>query len=382
MRQTRLYLFGFVALGLIDAAIGPSLGPLARSFGVDLAAVASALVAMAVGRLLGSALSGRLYALPAPHRTLALGFAFSALMALAITLTQSVPGMLVVGFGLGIVSSTVDVGSNTLIQWAHGERVGPYMNALHVAFGIGGALAPPTVAMSLQAVSGVQFAWAVVAALCLLTALAALRTPAPPPSAAQAQGTKNKISPLVLLPLGVTFFLYVGAEASLVTWLTDYGVLMGMDRVGAATALATGFWVTYIVGRLTAIALTRRIAPLRVALGGLVLGALAAILFVLSSAHAEGGNAPLWVAVLAMGLGFGPVFPNAVSVAGARLGATSGLTSFLFVVAGAGATFWPWWVGQRIDATAGGVVPWVAAACMAGSFVGFSAFLLRTRQRV
>lgn len=373
--QTALYYSGFVVLGLLDGGIGPSLSTFAGSAGVTLAEIAACVAAAALGRLSGSVIAGRLYGRVNGHLALAVGFALTAAASGAITFLPGLLALVAGSYLLGLFSSTVDVGSNTMIQWTHGDRVGPYMNGLHLAFGGGGALAPVVIATSLAATGQVRFAWLGIAALNVAMMVAALliRPPSPPPVHSAAGLSRVKALPLALI--GGAFFAYAGCEITMVTWAADYGVAIGLERTGAATVFATTYWLSFMVGRLLAIPATHRF-PLRSVTGAaFVLSAAAGLAFVLS-----GGASPwLWLAVCGVGVGIAPIFPNAVAFAGARLGATAGITGYVFVLASLGALLWPWVAGQLFETTRGAIVPWMVFGFSVATGLLFWAFDRATR---
>ena len=369
--QTGLYGAGFIALGLVDGGVGPSLSTFAANAGVSLGEIAIIVAAMAFGRLTGSAIAGRLYAHAHGHRALAGGYALTALAAAAITFLPGVPAAAVGLFLLGTFSATVDVGSNTLIQWTHGDRVGPFMNGLHLAFGAGGALAPVLVAASLTLSGQVRVAWLVIAAVNVLIMLAALTVAPPRPSTHQAAAAAGPRAPGATLALvGLLFFAYAGCEATMFTWTADFGVSLGFERTGAATALATAFWLSFMAGRLLAIPATHRWPIRTVSIGALGLGIVSGLAFVLSA-----GQSPwIWIAVCGLGVAIGPIFPNMLAFAGERLGATAGITGFVFVLTSVGAMLWPWLAGQLFEPTRGAVIPWMALGFVAASLLIFAAF--------
>lgn len=368
--QTSLYVAGFIALGLVDGGVGPSLSTFAANAGVSLGEIAIIVAAMALGRLTGSAIAGRLYARAHGHRALAGGYALTALAAAAITYLPGVPAAAVGLFLLGVFSSTVDVGSNTLIQWTHGNRVGPFMNGLHLAFGAGGALAPLLVAASLTLSGQVRLAWLVIGAVNTLIMIAALTVTPPRPSVSQSAsaGTRPPTTKLVLV--GLLFFAYAGCEATMFTWTADYGVSLGFERTGAATTLATAFWLSFMAGRLLAIPATHRWPIRTVSIAALGLGIVSGLAFVLSA-----GQSPwIWLAVCGLGIAIGPIFPNMLAFAGERLGATAGVTGFVFVLGSLGTMLWPWLAGQLFEPTHGVIIPWMALGFVAVSMLIFGVF--------
>ena len=123
-------------------SIGPSLDALRAQSGSSTEAIALLFTANSLGYIAGSLLAGRLYARIAGHRVLP-----AALLVLA-PLTLTVPwlgslGLLMLVFGLiGVPLGVMDVGGNTLIVWLYRADVPPYMNALHLSFGVGAFIGP------------------------------------------------------------------------------------------------------------------------------------------------------------------------------------------------------------------------------------------------
>ncbi|MCA1553158.1 MAG: MFS transporter, partial [Chloroflexi bacterium] len=124
--QTIGYYLSFIALGLVVASLGPTLPALASNTHAALREVSVLFSARAFGYLCGSVVGGRLYDRTAGHRVMAL---VTVAMAILLALVPVVPALVVLTvlmFMLGTNEGALDVGSNTLIVWVHGHKVGPY----------------------------------------------------------------------------------------------------------------------------------------------------------------------------------------------------------------------------------------------------------------
>ncbi len=75
---------------------------------------------------------------------------------------------------LGVAQGALDVGGNALLLWTYGSKVGPYMNGLHLFFGIGAFIAPVLVAQSIRAMDNLNLAYWGMAALMLIPAVGLL----------------------------------------------------------------------------------------------------------------------------------------------------------------------------------------------------------------
>ncbi len=182
------YYATYVLLGLMLTAIGPSLDALQAQTGSTTQAIALLFTANSLGYIAGSLLAGRLYARFPGNRVLSGSLLVLAVLAVTIPTVGSLGLLVVVFVVIGIPLGVMDVGGNTLLVWLFRDEVPPYMNALHLSFGVG-ALAGPLVFDRFAVTTGnASFTFWLFAVLMLPVAawLATLATPDSPPDAAAA----------------------------------------------------------------------------------------------------------------------------------------------------------------------------------------------------
>ena len=160
---TAAYLASFIPLGLAANAIGPSVTALRRQVGVDVGAISQLFIASAIGYFIGSMLSGRGYDRRFGHRLYAAGLAGSGVAILASGFVSSFGALIGAFLVIGLAGGAIDVGGNTLMVWQRQGNVGPFMNALHLCFGIGALLAPLLINRSVAWGGDVRIAFGVVA---------------------------------------------------------------------------------------------------------------------------------------------------------------------------------------------------------------------------
>src|SRR5688572_1566025 len=144
-------------LGLGVAVLGPTLPALAEQVSRPVADL-SRLFLAGVGFTLGTLLAARLYDRAPGHRVLALAQLFSAAMLVAIPLASSFTVLLAVIAAKSVADGLINTGVNTLLVWTYGQRVGPYMNALHFCFGLGAFVSPFLVAQVVEIPGGYRWA--------------------------------------------------------------------------------------------------------------------------------------------------------------------------------------------------------------------------------
>lgn len=377
LMQTAAYYLAFVALGLIGPLVGPSLNSLAANTGSALSAVSAVFVANSLGRLAGSLLGGRLLDRVPGHPLVAAGLAGAAALMAAIPLAPALTVLVTAFFVLGIAQNFIDVSGNTLLVWTHGgARVGPYMNGLHLMFGVGAFFAPVVAARALGWGGDIRWAYWFAAVLMAPIALWLLRLPSPMrrPTATRA-AVDAPVSKSLIASVCLFFFLVVGAEVAMAGWTFNFGTAIGLDSDGAA-ALAAAFWGAYTFGRLIAIPISTRASAPRVMVADLAACIAGAAIFTLGPAW----PAAAWVGAFVIGLGMASIFPTMLTFVGGRLNVTGKINGVLFAGSNLGAMTFPWLIGQGFEPLGPGTLSVVVLAAMTAAAVVFAIINVATRR--
>lgn len=372
MGQTLTYYAAFVALGLTTASLGPTLLGLAQQTGSDISQISFLFTARALGYLIGSFTGGRLYDWLPGHRTMALALAAMALLLANVplaTLLWVVTALLLL---VGVMEGVVDVGGNTLIVWVHRDKVGPYMNGLHLFFALGAFLTPLIVAQAILLTGNFGSAYWILALLLLpvILRLVPLASPAPLVSRADAPAARP---PVMLLGLFVLlFFLIAGAEQSFSGWIFSYTVKSGLTDATTAAYVNAAYWGAFSMGRIASIPLAARLRPRVIILADLILALSGlALLFVFRSSLAG-----LWLGTALFGLGIASAFPTLLTFGGRHMTITGAITGWFFVGASASGMVLPWLIGQWFAPLGPISMVLVVGAALALAALVF-AFLLR-----
>ena len=351
------YFAAYVVLGLVTASLGPTLPGLAENTGASLGTVGLLFTARALGFTLGSLYGGRAYDRFHGHRVMV-----GVLLFIAITLAL-VPFaslfwllaaiMLALGFGEG----SLDVGGNTLLVWLKGERVGPYMNAMHFFFGAGAFLSPIIIAQVIGMSEGIAWAYWALAVLVVPVAIWLTRVPSPEPPAGSSEQKRVGGSSLLVFLVAAFFFLYVGAEASFGGWIFTYASQMNFEgqAVPETTAayLTSAFWGALTLGRLASIPLAARLRPSRLLILDLV-GCLASLATFLMWPRS---SFILWLGTIGLGVFMASIFPTTFSFAERRMPISGRVTGLFFVGVGAGGMSLPWLVGRLFEVVGSNALP-------------------------
>ena len=363
--KTAGYFAAFVVLGLVSAALGPTLPGLAEHTGTDLAEISVLFSAWALGYLLGSLLAGWLYDRVPSHPVLTVVLVtMTAVMAL-VPVIPLLWLLVVVMLLLGVAGGMLDVGGNTLLVWVHRDKVGPFMNGLHFCFGLGAFLSPVIVAQAVRIGGSISWAYWVLALLILPVLVWLARLRSPKPQIASKDDPATRVDHLLVALVALFFFLYVGAETSFGGWIFSYATGMGLADETKAAYLTSAFWGALTLGRLLAVPIAARFKPAAMLVGDLA-GCLVSVAVILLW---PGAAAAMWIGALGLGLSMASIFPTVISLAESRMTITGRVTSWFFVGASLGSMTLPWLIGQlfesvspRVTILAVGVNLLVAAA--------------------
>lgn len=375
--QTFVYYAAFIALGATTASLGPTLPGLAENTGTALSQISFLFTARGLGYMIGSFVGGRLYDRTAGHPVMAGALvAMACLMALVplLPLLWLLTGVL---WLVGMAEGTLDVGGNTLLVWVHGDQVGPFMNGLHLAFGVGAFLSPIIIAQAVLMSGGIAWAYWVLALLMLPVGVGLWRVSSPTNQAVSEEGAVEQANNHLLVGLiAMFFFVYAGSEVSFGGWLFTYAMELGLADETMGAYLTSAFFGFFTLGRLLAIPIAARFTPRTILLTDLV-GSVAgvALIFALSSSVVA-----LWVGAALVGFAMASIFPTTLSFAERHLTITGKVTGWFFVGASIGGMSFPWIIGQLFESVGPPIVMFTILGALLAA-MGLFALLMAYSRR-
>lgn len=363
IRQTAAYYLAFILLGLTAALLGPTINALAQNASVTLGEVSILFTAYSLGYLGGSLVSGRLFDRVRGHPLVAASLICVAALLSATPLLPSLWLLVLIQVLLGVAASAVDVGCNTLLVWVHDREVGPFMNALHLMFGVGAFLAPIVTSAAISAAGGVAWAYwlPALAAIPVAGLLMLLPSPQAQHTAGDMRGSAGS-NPLLITLIVLFFFLIVAGEAGMAGWLFNYAKAYGADD--AASALTTSaFWGAFTMGRLLSIPIAVRVRASRI----LFVSTALCVLGLLIMLAGQGDATATTASALVFGLGMASLFAMMVAYAEQHM-VISGSTTGLFLVgASLGGMVVPLLIGRTFESIGPVVMPAALLICMVGA---------------
>jgi FHS family Na+ dependent glucose MFS transporter 1 len=378
LRVASAYYATYVLLGLMLTCIGPSLGALKAQVGSTTDAIALLFTANSLGYIAGSLLAARLYPRVPGNRVLSAALVVLALLTFCVPALRSLGLLLLVFALIGIPLGVMDVGGNTLVVWLYGDEVPPYMNALHLSFGLG-AFAGPLVFDRVAVSTGDLPAtfWLFAAAM-VPVALWLARSPSPdPPTAAgmtlDGRSILRRYAWLVAL-FAAFFFMHMGGELAFAGWISTYAdAATGSETV--ARLVNSAFWGGLVIGRLVAVPLALRVAPRVMLLLDLIGAVLSLGLLIL----APDSTPALWIGTVGFGLSIASMVASSFNLAERRMPISSQVSSTFLIGGSLGSMTLPWLVGQLYVPYGPLSVVYVTTAAMLAASLLFG-LTVRTRR--
>jgi FHS family Na+ dependent glucose MFS transporter 1 len=359
---TFTYFAGLFTIGLATSVLGPSLPTLAAQTGSTIGRISYLFTGFSLGYLLGSLLSGRIYDRVKGHPLLTVSLAAMALVLFAVPFIPDLWGLVALLFVLGLGGAVLDVGSNTLLIWMHGSKVGPFMNGLHFFFGLGALIAPVVVAQSLRVTGDINLAYWALAALFIPVAVIVLRLPSPAIRSTSSESESSSRADFLFVALiGFFYFLHVGSELGFGGWVYTYALQTGVGTETTAAYLNSAYWGSLTLGRLFGIWLSTKMLPRFMLLTDLA-GCIIAGFIIL---FGQGVPGAVWAGTVLMGLSIASIFATGLNFAERNIHISGATTSWIFVGSSLGGMFFPWLIGQLFEARGPGMLPFVMIVSLA-----------------
>ena len=349
---TTAYYLAFILLGLTIAAEGPTLLKLAEHTSSALDEISSLFLFGSLGYLLGSYIGGRLYDRVPGHRFMAGVLVCLGIMVALVPLAPSRGVLFSVALILGLFKGALDVGCNTLLLWVHDETVGPFMNGLHAAFGVGAFIAPLIVAQVLAATGDIYWVYWFFAVTAFPLAIWIWGLASPASRAVPVQHENARFPILPVLTIVLCFVLYVGGELGYGAWIYTYAFKLNFGTEVTSAYLTSAYWGSFTLGRLLGIWVSTRARPITMLVLDFV-GCVVSLGLILLFRESV---IILWIGTVLFGIAQASIFPTFITLAEERMHVTGTITGLFLVGAGVGGMILPWLIGQAFEQVGAGAM--------------------------
>lgn len=348
--QSLAYYIGFITLGLAMTSTGPALPDLLEHTHSSIDAFAIVFTISSIGFLVGSFAGGWLFDQVNGNIVIGTCHMLVALTLAATPLISSLWWMGLVMFITSFSMSLIDLGSNTLMTWVHGEgdEGAVFMNALHFFFGVGAAISPLLIGKIVSSTGDIYWAYWLLAILMIPSIVLMFIVPSPVIRHQEEKQTptkKNGKSLLAIL-LVVYFMFYVGLEAQFGNYIVSYIEAMPFGVKGATSyQINSIFWSMITVGRFLAIPIAVKLKP-RTIITLDVFGIILSFIIMLSF---NNSIVSLWIGTTLLGLSLASMFPTGIIFAEKQFGLTGKITSYFYLGIGVSGMVFPWIIGQFFE---------------------------------
>ena len=315
----------FVALGMPDGLLGVAWPSIRGDFSISLDAIGMFLTALVIGYMTSSFFSGPIVTRFGVGKVLAISCTLTGIALFGYTFVPEWWMMVLLGVIAGFGAGAIDAGLNTYVAAHFSEGL---MQWLHASWGVGITLGPIIMTLGLGATDTWHTGYRIVGGFQLFLAACFVLTlpmwsdndkPAAHDEPKKLTDYKTPMSETMHQPRvwmsALLFFLYVGAEGALGTWI--YTLLTESRGIDPTLAgfWAGSYWATFTVGRVIAGLFANRIGTNKLVIGGLIGALIGAALLVWNPSSAVN-----LLAVAIIGFCIAPIFPAMMSGTSKRVG--------------------------------------------------------------
>lgn len=320
-----LSFIAFVALGMPDGLLGVAWPSIRSGFSIPLDALGMFLTALVIGYMTSSFFSGPIVTRVGVGKVLAISCTLTGIALFGYTFVPVWWMMVLLGVVAGFGAGAIDAGLNTYVAAHFSEGL---MQWLHASWGVGITLGPIIMTLGLSATDTWHTGYRIVGGFQLFLAVCFVLTlpmwtdndkPTAHDEPKKLTDYKTPMSETMRQPRvwmsALLFFLYVGAEGALGTWI--YTLLTESRGIDPTLAgfWAGSYWATFTVGRVIAGLFANRIGTNKLVIGGLIGALIGAVLLVWNPSEAVN-----LLAVAIIGFCIAPIFPAMMSGTSKRVG--------------------------------------------------------------
>ena len=320
-----LSFIAFVALGMPDGLLGVAWPSIRNGFSIPLDALGMFLTALVIGYMTSSFFSGPIVTRFGVGKVLAISCTLTGIALFCYTFVPAWWMMVLLGVVAGFGAGAIDAGLNTYVAAHFSEGL---MQWLHASWGVGITLGPIIMTLGLSNTDSWHTGYRIVGGFQLFLAACFLLTlpmwsendkPAAHDEPMKLTDYKTSMGEtmreLRVWMSALLFFLYVGAEGAIGTWI--YTLLTESRGIDPTVAgfWAGSYWATFTVGRIIAGLFAKRAGVNLLVTGGLVGAFFGSVLLVWNPSEAVN-----LLAVAIIGFCIAPIFPAMMSGTSKRVG--------------------------------------------------------------
>lgn len=377
LRLTFGYYLLFIVLGLDIALTGPNLPALASQTNVRLGQMGFIFLAGSLGYIAGTLMGGRVFDRMKGNPVMGAAQIAAAAMIALVPIAPWFWLLLLITMIKGFFEGMINTGGNTLLTWAHGTKVAPYMNGLHFSFGVGAFISPLLVAQFIQVDGGYRWAYWIISLFALLVGIYIYSMPGSPAAIHKQTQTSTervktpRLDIIYIISAALFLFFYVSAELSYSGWLYTYAFTLNLASAAQAAYLTSVFWFSFTIGRLVAIPISIRLKPRLMILFALV----GSIAFILLLQFIPSSSVILWISTIGFGFFMAPVYATGYTIAGQSIQLTGRNSGVILLGDSVGSLVLPTVVGQVLESMGPRAMVSLVFTSLIGNFLTFLVML-------
>ncbi|GAP41483.1 MFS transporter [Flexilinea flocculi] len=347
------YFLSLLSLGFVGSIFGSMLTELIEATHSDASQISKIFIWQGLGFILSSLTLSKYYDRLPGNKILSFAIVLLVGCMYMISRVDTLWMICAISFTFGISVCLVNIGTNTLMQWLHGDNMKPFLNAEHIFYAIGCVITPIILAEAFRTHADVGNALRILLFILSLVSLYLFILPSPniPDPGTQKEdkrfdySTSQRKKWLLSFSIGIFLFFVLGGHASFYNWISASLVHSKGVREETAAYYISIFWAGILIGRIISTVIIDKVNTVRYMLVSLLMAVVCSVILTFCD------NLIFYAIItLLFGIAIGPQYANTFIYLREKAIITGKMNGFIFAIYQTGSMTIPWLVGQLVAA--------------------------------
>lgn len=346
------YYLSLLSLGFVGSIFGAMMTQLIEATNSNASQISNMFIWQGLGFILSSLTLSKYYDKLPGNKILSIAVLLLVGCMYMVNRIDSLWMICTVSFTFGISVCLVNIGTNTLMQWLHGDNMKAYLNVEHMFYAIGCVITPILLAAAFRTNADIGNALQILIFILSLVSIYLFILPSPkiPDLAVQKEAVrlddsiKNQKKWLLSFSTGIFLFFVLGGHASFYNWVSASLIHTRGVNEGIGAYYISIFWAGILIGRMISSFIIDKVNTFRYMFLSLMLSVFCGVILMIC------GNLILYAIItFIFGIAIGPQYANTFVYLREKAIISGKMNGLIFAIYQMGSMTIPWLIGQLVS---------------------------------